>query len=259
MKQPRKTTSQPVTKLFRIPGILLPDGEFLPDETDPTLNFLAGFNAGQQVLKSGGLTSPTYYLYNTETNRKGHLMSQTTNPTSQTNGKDQEVKTSGVSNQTQIPGVPLGAKIVRIGKIEYGEFYVNGAGRPQEAEFSDSAMCNVVVAPDNPYGKFLHEVEADIKAAGGERLGGDDYRYPRSGEDYWASGSWGRTTRVMSGWDEGPRLILKPLKPKTFKVLVGTHNIYADGTVSLPGASYDASSLVRNYPGWYREEERLFA
>ena len=87
---------------------------------------------------------------------------------------------------SQIPGVPLGAKIVRVAlltdPVRPGECLLQSNG---EIGPNILGQVGVVVAPDNPYGRFLHEVEVDIKAAGRERLGGDDYRDTKDGEEYW--------------------------------------------------------------------------
>ncbi len=155
-----------------------------------------------------------------------------------------------------IPGVPLGAKIVRLesGIPKDGE-YVYQHGIPVRAKHGFTCTGGwVVLAPDNPYGKFLHEVESDIKAAGRERLGGDDYREPKEGEDVWITS--GLAVKAdTSNWHDSPRLILKPLKRR---VLVEQREYPIDecGQVCFYGLPCAASALEKNNPSVYRIEER---
>lgn len=116
-----------------------------------------------------------------------------------------------------IPGVPIGAKIVRVAMIESpikpGEYSLRADGVITDRQVG---QCGIVVAPDNPYGKFLHEVEADIKAAGRERLGGDDLRTPNDGEEYWGVG--GSERKFLGKHEYLPRFILKPRKRRVLVV-----------------------------------------
>jgi len=121
----------------------------------------------------------------------------------------------------RLAGVPLGAKIVRIGTPEDGDYIINSAGLVEKAKPWLGQLQHlknyIIVVPDNPYGKFLHEVDADILAAGWEWLRGEDYyRTPLRGERYWAAS--GMDLVSNSGGDFGePRIILKP---RTRRVLV---------------------------------------
>lgn len=120
---------------------------------------------------------------------------------------------------SQIPGVPLGAKIVRVAlltdPVRPGEYLLRSNG---EIGPNIVGQVGVVVAPDNPYNRFLHEVEADIKAAGRERLGGEDYRDPHNGEEFWDSVQNGVNQSRSDNWLIGPRLILKPRKRRVLVV-----------------------------------------
>ena len=127
-----------------------------------------------------------------------------------------------MTNQTQIPGVPVGCKVVRIGDLERGCSFLSNNGQIEKSDGKTSHCPSfVIVEPDNPYNKFLHEVEADIKAVGRERLGGDDYRNPKQDEEFWGIYPCeGANKAVAIVYGNHERLILKPLKPKTRKVLV---------------------------------------
>ena len=137
-----------------------------------------------------------------------------------------------MTNSQGIEGVPVGAKVVKVGRPNAGETIVGYNGEPYCVKFED--WCNrnyAILQPDNPYNRFPHEVEEDIKKAGMERLGGDDYRDPKNGDIYWDdSDQW----LVRSGrtWTLGPRIILKP---KTKKVLVCEFPIENDGTALIMG------------------------
>jgi len=153
-----------------------------------------------------------------------------------------------------IPGVPMGAKIVRVAvggdNVKEGEPIITTLGKIEPANrFTKSG---VVVAPSNPYGKFLHEVEADIKAAG-EVIDHYEPEGLTQGDRYWAlDGTVGVYEHGTYGG--GPRFILKPRKRR---VLVVECEIDDGGWARHPGGSHmRALGMVDEYPNIYRIEER---
>lgn len=154
-----------------------------------------------------------------------------------------------MTNSQGIEGVPVGAKVVRIGQTDPGDSIINSAGQIERLGHMTICKNFPIVVPDNPYNRFLHEVEEDIKKAGRERLGGNDYRVPREGEECWAT--FGATT--WNGFCDGPRLILKP---KTKKVLFETR-IWNIGNEKIDMLTPEfAAHLVSAYPETYRIETR---
>ena len=147
-----------------------------------------------------------------------------------------------MKNSQGIEGVPVGAKVVRVGRPAGGEAFIDSYGKVRVLDNFGcySSMCYSILKPDNPYNRFLHEVEEDIKKAGMERRGGDDYRDPKNGDIYWDdSDQW----LVRSGctWTLGPRIILKP---KTKKVLVCEFPIENDGTAMIMGQKVLAANAA---------------
>jgi len=126
---------------------------------------------------------------------------------------------SEINKQQQIPGIPIGAKLVRIGNLEKGINYICWGGLINKAKEDTKSAANfAIVEPDNDYGKFLHEVEEDIKAAGRERLGGEnDYRLPKKGEEIWST--LGKAVKIEKDWEFLERIILAPRKTKRVLVI----------------------------------------
>lgn len=126
-----------------------------------------------------------------------------------------------------IEGVPVGWKLVRFGKFRKGEYILNVLGDVFGPVKRDSeADCYPVIAPDNVYGQPLSEVEIPV---GYEKAGQTDaewFREPTPGESYvFFEGGY---SHVPKDYTEphhtmGPdhrRIILRPIKPPTRKVLV---------------------------------------
>ena len=155
-----------------------------------------------------------------------------------------------MTNAQGIEGVPVGTKVVRIGQTLPGESIINNAGNIEKIGHKTICQNFPIIQPDNPYNRFLHEVEEDIKKAGRERLGGDDYRIPNGKEEFWGAGVGGATTMY---WGNGPRLILKP---KTKKVLVETREWTIGDTKMDAYTPEEACLMVSTRPLMYRIETR---
>ena len=139
-----------------------------------------------------------------------------------------------MTNAQGIEGVPVGAKVVRVGRPNGGETIIGDNGEPYRVKLEDWCSRNyAILQPDNPYNRFLHEVEEDIKKSGRERLGGDDYRVPRKGEEYWFLDT--AMLRSNNDWAEEKDGLVLILKPKTKKVLVCEFPIENDGTTLIMG------------------------
>ena len=164
-----------------------------------------------------------------------------------------------MTNKQQIEGVPIGAKVVKIGNLQKGCSYIEWNGKIVKAVIDSAGTGFVILEPDNDYGKFLHEVEAEIIAAGRERLGGEDYREPAKGEEFWTIGNTA-IFRTCPGSSPvfGNRLILKPRKPKTKKFLVMEIPINDDGYALVPSLNLHvyAKATVDLNPSLCRIEER---
>ena len=149
-----------------------------------------------------------------------------------------------MTNSQGIEGVPVGAKVVRVGSPADGESFIDSYGKVRVANNLGcySSMCYSILKPDNPYNRFLHEVEEDIKKAGRERAGGDDYRVPRKGEEYWFLDT--TMLRSNNDWTEKKDGLVLILKPKNKKVLVCEFPIENDGTATIMGQKVLAENAV---------------
>lgn len=162
----------------------------------------------------------------------------------------------------QIIGVPFGAKISRIGMLGQQDWFLDQYGNVEKANGypgADTFRNFIVLVPadDNFYCKFLHLVEIDIRKAGRERLGGDDYRIPLKGEEYWAI-NWPQPVRHEGTLEISLRIILKPLLsvPMARKRVIMAVLPVEGNHVHFPGSGEDSPShvdyLLKNWPKIYR-------
>ena len=129
----------------------------------------------------------------------------------------------------QIPGVPVGMKLVRIGPPKGGDWFI---GRKGVIHKSLGDACGTgylpILAADNNYNVPLHLV--DLK--GRKPLNGTveaSYFVPQKGQEFIASdGNASTATADLPNNWLYRRILLAPEAPKTKRVLVGEWEIVSD-------------------------------
>lgn len=127
---------------------------------------------------------------------------------------------------SQVEGIPVGYKLVRVGHVGIGEMYLDGCGDIRTA-IHQSPFFYLVVAFDNVYNKPLESVTIP---AGYEKCGEkveEWFREPQQGESFITqhkNTEHFNAYRLSEGYvdqdQDFRRIILRPVTPKTKRVLV---------------------------------------
>ncbi len=134
----------------------------------------------------------------------------------------EQVYAEGKAAALQIPGVPAGMKLVRVGSPRTGEYFINTGGVITLSGF-DGHHCKgaAILAFDNVYNCALESVAIPEGYERDGETAGEWFRAVRPGEAYINCYTGGVLTKDTHPAGPDPRrIILRKIEPKTKEVLV---------------------------------------
>jgi len=167
-----------------------------------------------------------------------------------------ELRKKETMTQTkQIEGIPVGCRLVRIGAVMAGEWVLDWEGVPYTFTGYDGGNKNyVIVAPDNVY--TVYNLTSVAIPAGYERDGEkieEWFREPQAEEWFLTTlQNAVKNTRSFRAVYEGKsgdyrRIILRPIAPKTKKVLVVEFEDPSDSLLNYWSESMGTDGKTNSY------------
>lgn len=153
-------------------------------------------------------------------------------------------------NTQNIPGVPVGTKIVAVRVPKEGEYYLDLKGGPSKGN-DDMACTWPILAPDNAYGVI--DLSAMPVPEGYERDGESIEEWYRAIESnkYFTDAYNPTQARSGYGYAAEHRIILRKTLPKTRRVLVVEYEEPTNTYLSRFDPTGDLES-----PGWFKSRTR---